>query len=147
MNGGILIAPRDGEPRWLHPPAARIVSVRDQLTRRGLRLEYATLGWNVVGVPLLAVAAIRAGSAAAAGFGLDSAIEIGASLVVVWELTGTHHDREARALRLIGIAFLAVAAYITLLALYTIVGEHEPAASPVGIVWTALTCAVMLALA
>ena len=62
--------------------------MRDTLTRRGLRLEYATLGWNVIGVPVLVVAAIRSGSAAAAGFGFDSAIEIGASLVVVWELTG-----------------------------------------------------------
>ena len=56
--------------------------VHDTLTRRGLRLEYATLGWNVIGVPILVIAAIRSGSAAAAGFGLDSAIEIGASLVV-----------------------------------------------------------------
>ena len=44
------------------------------LLRRGLRLEYATLGWNVVGVVVIAVAAIRAGSVALAGFGLDSLI-------------------------------------------------------------------------
>ena len=78
------------------------VRVLDPLVRRGLRLEYATLAWNVVGVPLLAVAAIRSGSAAAAGFGLDSAIEIGASLVVVWELNGQGGHRERTALRLIG---------------------------------------------
>jgi len=83
--------------------------VREPLVRRGLRLEYATLGWNVVGVPILAIAALRAGSAAAAGFALDSLIEIGASIVVIWELTGTAGGREPRALRLIGIAFLAVA--------------------------------------
>jgi hypothetical protein len=53
---------------------------RDQLLRRGLWLEYATLGWNVVGVVVLGIAAIAAQSVALAGFGLDSLIEIG----IVW---------------------------------------------------------------
>ena len=47
-------------------------------------LEYVTLGWNVAGVAILAVTAIAALSVALAGFGLDSLIEIGASVVVVW---------------------------------------------------------------
>jgi divalent metal cation (Fe/Co/Zn/Cd) transporter len=123
------------------------VRVRDTLTRRGLRLEYVTLGWNVVGVPVLVVAAIRSGSAAAAGFGFDSAIEIGASLVVVWELTGTHHDRERIGLRFIGCAFLALAVYVTAQAAYSLVGHHHPGHSTLGIVWTAATCIVMLGLA
>ena len=100
--------------------------MRDTLTRRGLRLEYITLGWNVVGVPILVVAAVRSGSAAAAGFGLDSAIEIGASLVVVWELTGTHANREAIGLKLIGGAFLALAVYVTGQAAYSLIGGHLP---------------------
>lgn len=123
------------------------VRVRDPLVRRGLRLEYATLGWNLVGVPLLAVAAIRSGSAAAAGFGLDSAIEIGASLVVVWELKGQAGDRERIALRLIGLAFVAVAIYVTAQAGYTLLGGHHPQHTTSGIVWTASTVVVMLALA
>jgi divalent metal cation (Fe/Co/Zn/Cd) transporter len=123
------------------------VWVRDTLTRRGLRLEYTTLGWNVVGVPILVLAAIRSGSAAAAGFGFDSAIEIGASLVVVWELTGAPKQREAIGLRLIGYAFLALALYVTALAAFTLVGGHHPGHSTLGIVWTAATCIVMLALA
>ena len=52
------------------------------LTRRGFRLEYLTLAWNVVGIVVLAIAAIGARSVALAGFGLDSLIEIGASTVV-----------------------------------------------------------------
>ena len=121
--------------------------VRDTLTRRGLRLEYLTLGWNVVGVPILVVAAVRSGSPAAAGFGLDSAIEIGASLVVVWELTGTHANREAIGLKLIGGAFLALAVYVTSQAAYSLIGGHHPGHSTIGIAWTAATCIVMLALA
>ena len=54
------------------------------LLQRGLWLEYATLAWNVIGTVIVLIAALRAGSAALAGFGLDSAIEIFASVVVVW---------------------------------------------------------------
>lgn len=117
------------------------------LLRRGLRLEYATLGWNVVGVVILAVAAIRAGSPALAGFGLDSLIEIGASLVVVWELIGTTPAREQKAMRLIGAAFVALVFYLTGQVAYTLIAGGRPGPSPVGVAWTAITFLVMLALA
>ena len=98
-------------------------------------------------MPVLVIAAIGSGSAAAAGFGFDSAIEIAASLVVVWELTGTHEDRERIGLRLIGCAFQALAVYVTAQAAYLVIGGHHPGHSTLGIVWTAATCIVMLALA
>ena len=69
-------------------------TARTALLRRGFALEYATLGWNVVGIAVLAVAAISARSVALAGFGLDSLIEIGASTVVIWELSGTGQARQ-----------------------------------------------------
>jgi hypothetical protein len=50
--------------------------LRDDLRRRGLALESATLAWNVIGVGILAAAAWRSGSIVLAGFGLDSLIEI-----------------------------------------------------------------------
>ena len=59
-------------------------AVRARLLRRGLRLEYVTLGWNAAGIIVLGIAAVAARSAALAGFGLNSVIEIGASAVVVW---------------------------------------------------------------
>jgi len=74
------------------------------LLRRGRGLEAATLAWNLVGIVILAVAALRAHSVALAGFGLDSLIEIGASTVVLWELSGTGEERQRRALRLIAAA-------------------------------------------
>ena len=55
------------------------------------------------------LAAIAARSVALAGFGLDSLIEIGASTVVIWELSGTGAARQRRALALIGWAFAALA--------------------------------------
>jgi divalent metal cation (Fe/Co/Zn/Cd) transporter len=121
---------------------------RSVLLRRGLVLEYVTLSWNVVGVGVLAVAAIAARSVALAGFGLDSLIEIFASTVVVWELKASASaHRERRALRLIGIAFLALACYIAAQASYVLIARVHPLTSRAGIAWTAVTCAVMLGLA
>ena len=118
------------------------------LVRRGVRLEYATLGWNVIGVPILFVAAISAGSGALVAFALDSAIEIFASIVVVWELRGDPDPaRTGRATRLIGLAFLALAVYLATQAAITVAVGHHPRQSPVGIAWLALTAAAMFALA
>jgi divalent metal cation (Fe/Co/Zn/Cd) transporter len=117
-----------------------------KLVRRGFSLEWMTLGWNVVGVVVLAIAAIRARSVALAGFGLDSLVEIGASTVVIWELSGTGEGRQRRALRLIGAAFVLLAIYITVQSVYVLVVGHHPKHSPLGIAWTAATAVVMFTL-
>ena len=119
----------------------------DTLLRRGLGLEYVTLGWNVVGVAVVIYAAVKAHSVALAGFGLDSLIEIGASTVVIWELTGTGKDREKKALRLIGGAFFALALYILIQSARTLYIQVNPDTSALGIVWLLFTFAVMVALA
>jgi len=118
-----------------------------RLLRRGFALEYATLGWNVAGVAVLAWAALSARSVALAGFGLDSLIEIGASLVVIWELSATGERRRARALRLIGLAFAALAAYLAVQSTAVIVAGFRPEPSPAGIAWTAATAIAMFGLA
>ena len=117
------------------------------LLRRGRALEWTTLAWNVVGVVVLAVAAVRARSVALAGFGLDSLIEIGASSVVLWELSGTGERRQRRALRLIGFAFIALAIYLVVQSVVVLAAGSRPHHSPLGITWTAITAAVMFLLA
>ena len=119
----------------------------DGLLRRGLRLEYATLLWNVVGLVVLAWSAIAARSVALAGFGLDSLIEIGASIVVVWELTGADERRQHHALRLIGGAFVLLALYLLVQGTVVLVEGHHAGHSVAGIIWTALTALAMFALA
>jgi divalent metal cation (Fe/Co/Zn/Cd) transporter len=121
--------------------------VTARLRRRGLLLEYATLAWNVVGVVVLVVAAVTARSVALAGFGLDSLIEIGASTVVIWELSGSDGSRQRRALRLIGYAFTGLGGYLIVQSTWALLTAHRPGHSTVGIVWTAITAAVMFALA
>jgi divalent metal cation (Fe/Co/Zn/Cd) transporter len=120
---------------------------RASLLSRGFALEYATLAWNVIGIAVLAVAAVSARSVALAGFGLDSLIEIGASTVVIWELSGSGEERQRRALRLIGIGFAALALYLLVQSTIVLASGFHPHHSPLGIVWTAITAAVMFALA
>jgi divalent metal cation (Fe/Co/Zn/Cd) transporter len=118
----------------------------EPLLKRGLRLEYMTLGWNLVGTVVVVVAAVAARSVALAGFGLDSLIEIFASVIVVWQLTGGSRDREPRALRLIGVAFYALALYVLGQFAYTLIRQQHPAGSPGGIAWLAATLVAMLLL-
>lgn len=120
---------------------------RGVLVRCGFALEWATLAWNVAGIVVLAVAAVTARSVALAGFGLDSLIEIGASTVVIWELSGSGAGRQRRGLRLIGYAFGALAVYLLVQSTVVLVIAYHPRHSALGIIWTAVTAAVMFGLA
>jgi divalent metal cation (Fe/Co/Zn/Cd) transporter len=120
---------------------------RAALLRRGFALEYATLAWNVIGIAVLGIAAIDARSVALAGFGLDSLIEIGASTLVIWELSGAGPDRQRRALRLIGAAFALLAVYLAIQSTVVLAVGFHPHHSPAGIAWTAVTALAMFALA
>jgi divalent metal cation (Fe/Co/Zn/Cd) transporter len=120
---------------------------REALLRRGFALEYTTLAWNVIGIVVLAIAAVSARSVALAGFALDSLIEIGASTVVIWELSGAGEERQRRGLRLIGYAFAALAVYLLVQSTVVLATGYHPHHSVPGIIWTAVTAVVMFALA
>jgi len=120
---------------------------RAVLLRRGFALEYATLAWNVAGIVVLAIAAISARSVALAGFALDSLIEIGASTLVIWELSGAGEERQRRGLRLIGYAFAALAVYLLVQSTVVLASGYHPHHSVPGIIWTAVTAVVMFGLA
>lgn len=120
---------------------------RRALLRRGFALEYLTLAWNVAGIAVLSVAAIAARSVALAGFGLDSLIEIGASAVVIWELSGIAGERQRRGLRLIGYAFAVLAVYLLAQSSVVLAAGYHPHHSVTGIIWTAVTAAAMFTLA
>ena len=137
-----------GAGRWQTAAvAAADDQVRRALLRRGFALEYATLAWNAAGIVVLAIAAVSARSVALAGFALDSLIEIGASAVVIWELSGAGEDRQRRGLRLIGCAFAALAVYLLVQSTVVLATGDHPHHSPPGILWTAVTAVVMFALA
>jgi Predicted Co/Zn/Cd cation transporters len=116
------------------------------LRRRGLRLEYVTVAWNVVEAAVAVAAGVVAGSIALVGFGLDSLIEVFAAVVVIWEFTGVGEERERRALRLIALSFFALAAYVVVEAGRDLLIGAEAEESPVGIALAATSLLVMPAL-
>ncbi|HYK95474.1 MAG TPA: cation transporter [Candidatus Dormibacteraeota bacterium] len=114
---------------------------------RARRLLYATIAWNALTVLVSLPAAYVAGSVALGGFGLDSGIEVAASLVAVSALRAGASSRHTRNVRLIRLAFVSIAAYLVVQAGFVLVTRAEPEGSPVGIVLLAATVVVMTTLA
>ena len=119
----------------------------DAERRQGIRLELLTVGWNSVEAVVAVAAGIAAGSVALVAFGLDSVVEVSAALVVLWQFLGIAEERERLALRLIGASFFLLAAYVAVSSLRDLITGSEPDASTIGIVLTAVSLAVMPALA
>jgi divalent metal cation (Fe/Co/Zn/Cd) transporter len=120
---------------------------RAQLRRRGFWLEYASMAWMVVEAGVAIAAGIAAASIALVAFGLDSVIELFSAAIVVWQLRGEGEDRETRAVRLIGVTFFALAAYLTAQSIHDLISEARPEQSPAGIAVTAAALLVMPGLA
>ena len=123
--------------------------VRGRLERRGLRLEYATIGWNVVEMAITIALGVAARSLALVAFGLDTMVELFASGVVVWHLR--HPGRgsnavTAKALRLVAVAFLVLALVVTVGGVWALVVGAVPDESPLGMAYLTLTVLVMLTL-
>jgi divalent metal cation (Fe/Co/Zn/Cd) transporter len=113
------------------PPTA---SDRVRLGRRAQLLAGASVAYNVVeGVVAVAAGAV-AGSVALVGFGLDSVVEVSSGLVILWQFRHRlPESRERQALQLIGVSFLALAAYVSVESLRALAGGTEPDSSPIGI--------------
>lgn len=126
---------------------------RSPLLRRAFLLAVFTVAWNLVEGVVAIVGAALAGSRALLGFGVDSFVESLSAAVVIWRLRAEQRDPqraaavEQRALRLIGIAFFALAALVGVESLRSLVAGDEPDASAIGIVLTIVSLVVMPLLA
>jgi divalent metal cation (Fe/Co/Zn/Cd) transporter len=125
---------------------------RAALVRRGLRLNYATIAYNVIEAGVALAAGTTAGSVALVGFGVDSVIEVTASGAAQWRLRADHDAaRRARAervtARVIGASFLALAAWVACESVEALWRREAPARSAVGLALLALSAAVMPVLA
>ncbi|MFF0507642.1 cation transporter [Streptomyces fimicarius] len=127
----------------LGPSPAR----RDALARRIRLLVAATIAYNVVEAAVALTAGTIASSSALVGFGLDSVIEVSSAAAVAWQFSAREHAvrerRERTALRIIAVSFFALAAYVAVDAVRALAGTGEAEPSPLGIVVTALSLAVM----
>lgn len=125
---------------------------RHALIRRGLLLNYATIGYNTVEAVVSLAAGLLAGSVALLGFGIDSVIEVTASGAAQWRLRSdaepVRRERvERTSLRLIGACFLGLAAYVTIDAGKSLWLRERPSPTIVGVVILALSVFVMPLLA
>lgn len=116
--------------------------------RRGKLLEYLTVGYNSLEGVIAIAAGIFAGSIALIGFGFDSAIEVISGVALLWRLYGdadeTRRERmEQRALRIVGVSFFLLGAYVTFDAVKSLVRREAPEESIVGIVLAAVSVIVM----
>jgi len=121
---------------------------REPLVRRSLRLTVGTLGYNLVEGVIAVTAGVTAGSVSLIGFGLDSGIEVMAGVTGIWRLgrdadPARRAQAEGRALRVIGVSFLALAAWVGWEAIEALIARSEPRVSPIGIALAALSVVVM----
>ena len=125
---------------------------RVRAVRRGQWLIWTTLGYNSLEGVLSVGAGLLAGSVALIGFGVDSFIEVTASFAAIWRLRADADERrrkfaERQALRIIGLCFLALAAYVAIEATRSLIGQAAPDESFLGIGISAVSLVVMPVLA
>ena len=128
-----------------------IESARAASVRRGRLLEYLTIGWNSLEGLIAIGSGLLAGSIALVGFGVDSFIEVSSGAALLWRLHLDSPERRERAeqvaLKVVGVSFLALAAYVAFDGVKSLVYREAPEASYVGIALATLSLAVMPLLA
>lgn len=130
-------------------PVLRVTALaeapRRELLRRRIRwIVAATIAYNLIEAVVAVMAGTIASSAALIGFGLDSTIEVLSAAAVAWQFTRRDPERwERGTLRVIAVAFFALATYVTVSSVTALVLRSEPEISPIGIVLTAVSVIVM----
>jgi cation diffusion facilitator family transporter len=135
--------------------AATTAARRKQLHRRGVRLEWFTVAWNVVEGVVAIGAGLLTGSVSLVGFGADSFIEVISAVALLWRLRKAgpnasaeeRGDAERRALYLVAATFFLLAAYIAYEAAGALLSGEGPEDSTVGLVLSVVSLLVMPALA
>jgi divalent metal cation (Fe/Co/Zn/Cd) transporter len=114
------------------------------LHRRIRWIVTATIGYNLIEAVVAITAGTIASSAALVAFGLDSTIEVLSAAAVAWQFTRRDPERwEKPTLRVIAVAFFALAAYVIVSSLFALIGRVEVEHSPLGIAITALSVVIM----
>ena len=107
-----------------------------QLAGRVRMLSWLSLAWMTVEGGVAILAGLAASSIALIGFGLDSAIEGFASVIVIWRFTGVRmfsERAEVRAQKLVAVQFFLLAPYVGVESIRALAGGEHAEASWVGI--------------
>lgn len=127
------------------------VAARASARARALRLEYLTVGYNIVEGLVAVMAATAAGSVALLGFGVDSFIESLSGAILVWRLRAENgsstsaaiHSLDRKAERWVGVSFFVLAAYIAWEAAESLIEGRRPGITWIGIGLTVVSIAIM----
>lgn len=120
----------------------------DALEHRIRMLVWATIGYNVIEAAVALSEGARASSTALIGFGLDSVVEVSAAAAVAWQFAAADPERrEKAALRFVAFSFFALAVYVAVEAVRSMLGFSEARHSPIGIGLAAVSLVVMPVLA
>jgi divalent metal cation (Fe/Co/Zn/Cd) transporter len=114
------------------------------LSRRIRWFVAATIAYNVVEAIVALSEGARVSSTALIGFGLDSVIEVSSAAAVAWQFAGRDPEaREQIALRIIAFSFFALATYVTVDAIRSLLGVGDSRHSIIGIALAAASLVVM----
>src|SRR3989475_9138130 len=121
---------------------------RRLIAQRGKRLEYFTIAWNTLEGLVAVIAGAMAGSISLVGFGLDSFIEVISGATLLWRMSvdadlSRRERNEKLSLRIVGISFLALAAYIAFESITDMLGKKGPDHSVAGIILAIVSLIVM----
>jgi len=120
---------------------------RRRLGRRAQLLAGASVAYNAIEAVVAIFAGVVAGSVALVGFGLDSVVEVSSGLIVLWQFRHRIPEaRERQALRLMAMAFFALAAYVGFESARALVEGRDPDASPLGMALAVASILIMPAL-
>jgi divalent metal cation (Fe/Co/Zn/Cd) transporter len=125
-----------------------IVADRSDALRRGRILNAISLAYNAAEAAIAVSAGLASGSIALVGFGVDSLLELGASLSATWRLTADANPRSRErvewiALRLTGASFLGLAVYVLVESVQSLRRHDEPSTSVVGLSLALFSALVM----
>jgi divalent metal cation (Fe/Co/Zn/Cd) transporter len=132
--------------------SGELVGARHSAVRQGILLSYATIGYNTLEAIGSLAAGLLSGSVALVGFGIDSVIEVIASVAAQWRLRSDadlsrRSESEMRTLRIVGWCFVALAVYVTVDSVKSLYLAEQPDRSWFGLIVLALSVIVMPALA
>jgi len=132
--------------------SGEVVGARHSAVRQGILLSYATIGYNTLEAIGSLAAGLLSGSVALVGFGIDSVIEVIASVAAQWRLRSDadlsrRSESEVRTLRIVGWCFVALAVYVTVDSVKSLYLVEQPDRSWFGLIVLALSVIVMPALA
>jgi divalent metal cation (Fe/Co/Zn/Cd) transporter len=121
---------------------------RDAMVQRGRRLEHFTIGWNCLEGIVAVLAGVFAGSISLVGFGVDSFIEVTSGAALLWRLSLDAETRQREriekfTLRIVGVCFLALAAYVGYEAVSSLAEKRAPEHSLPGIILACVSLVVM----